>query len=106
METCRNDSANVICGFLTAQEGSLIELPPNIRNSEILSDADKDLLSTVDRMPAVDPAYDDNTLKNIFQYYSLTPEQMDAEVHKHASKLLSEGKVNEAWQVLLTNEIV
>ncbi|MCW3107725.1 MAG: flavin reductase family protein [Segetibacter sp.] len=84
----------------------MIELPVNIRDSKILSNDDKDLLSKVEVMPVVNPAFEDDTLKNIFQYYSLTPDEMDVEIHRYASKLLIEGKVNEAWQVLLTNNIV
>ena len=81
----------------------MIELPVNIRDSAILTNDDKSLLSNVDAVPVVDPSFEDEHLKNIFQYYSLIPDEMDAEVHTYAGKLLSEGKVNEAWQVLLTN---
>lgn len=84
----------------------MIKLPDTIANSQLLSEADKDQLSTVKTIPAVDPAFEDVTLRNIFQYYSLTPDLLDVEVHKYASTLLSRGKVDEAWQVLLTNEIV
>lgn len=82
----------------------MIELPGNIRDSRILSTKDKALLSEVEAMPVVNPAFEDNTLKNIFQYYSLTPVEMDVEIHTYAAKLLAQGKVDEAWQVLLTNE--
>jgi hypothetical protein len=82
----------------------LIDLPENIRESKILSKDDKEVLSTVEELPTVNPAFEDDFLKNIFQYYSLNPEEMEIEVHRYASKLLSEGRVDEAWQVLLTNE--
>ena len=81
----------------------MIELPAFIVESTILTDKDKSTLSNVEELPIVDPSFYDHQLKNIFQYYSLTPDEMDAEVQKYASKLLAEGKVNEAWQVLLTN---
>jgi CRISPR/Cas system-associated protein Csm6 len=80
----------------------LIELPANIRDSAILTNENKDDLSRVEKIPSIEPSFDDETLKNIFQYYSLSPEEMDIEVHKYAAKLLTERKVNEAWQVLLT----
>lgn len=83
----------------------MIELPANIKNSSLLTNDNKKLLSTVEAMPVVDPSFEDDTLKNIFQYYSLNPDEMEIEVHKYASKLLTEGKVNAAWQVLLTNDI-
>jgi hypothetical protein len=81
----------------------LIELPTNIRNSTILTKDHKLLLANVSTMPLVDPSFEDENLKNIFQYYSLTPDEMDVEVHKYAARLLAEGKVKEAWQVLLTS---
>lgn len=80
----------------------MIELPDYIKNSVILSNADKEVLSQLDVAPVIDPSFDDDKLKNIFQYYSLTPAEMDVEIQKYASDLLSEGKLNEAWQVLLT----
>ena len=80
----------------------MIELPENIQKSAILSEADKTRLSGVTVLPVVDPSFEDEQLRNIFQYYSLTPDEMDVELHKYAAALLAEGKVNEAWQVLLT----
>jgi hypothetical protein len=52
-------------------------------------------------MPVVDPAFNDDTLKNIIQYFSINPEEMETELHRYAKQLLADGKVNEAWQVLL-----
>ncbi|GEO09394.1 hypothetical protein [Segetibacter aerophilus] len=82
----------------------MVELPAHITYSTILTDEDKNKLSAVMELPTVAPSFYDSQLKSIFQYYSLTPDEMDTEVHKYASKLLAEGKVNEAWQVLLTSE--
>ncbi len=48
--------------------------------------------------------FEDEKLKNIFQYYSTDPDEMEKELHLYAATLLDEGKVNEAWQVLLTLE--
>lgn len=53
------------------------------------------------QLPVIDPSFEDEKLKNIFQYYSLNPEEMETELHMYAAALLNEGKVNEAWQVLL-----
>ncbi len=80
----------------------MIELPANITHSRILTKQQLALLSNVDQVPAVDPSFEDATLKNIFQYYSLTPDEMEDEVHQYAAELLTKGKVDEAWQVLLT----
>lgn len=77
------------------------QLPDNIRNSEILTGNNLGMLANVDCLPVIDPAFDDEVVKSIFQYYSLSPEAMDGELHSYAKKLLDEGKVIEAWQVLL-----
>jgi len=77
-------------------------LPAPMRNSSVLSGNDLGQLANVHELPVVDPAFHDDTLKNIFQYYSAGPEEMEKELHSYAKKLLLQGKVAEAWQVLLT----
>ena len=76
-------------------------LPESIRNSEILNGNDLGHLANVREMPVIEPSFDDAHLKNIIQYYSMNPEEMERELHAYAKKLLAEGKVKEAWQVLL-----
>ena len=76
-------------------------LPSTVRNSPILSGNDLGQLANVHELPMVDPAFHDDTLKNIFQYYSVNPEEMEKELHVYAKKLLGDGKIAEAWQVLL-----
>ena len=76
-------------------------LPESVRNSHILSGNDLGLLANVQELPFIDPAFDDDHLKQIIQYYSLNPEEMEKELHLHAKKLLAQGKLREAWQVLL-----
>ncbi len=78
-------------------------LPENIRNSAILSGNDLGKLANVQELPVIDPSFEDDHLKQIIQYYSLAPDEMEKELHLHAKKLLEHGKVREAWQVLLTN---
>lgn len=77
------------------------ELPESIRNSKILSGNDLAQLANVKHIPDVDANYEDDHLKNIFQYYSLNPDEMEKELHEYAKKLLTENKIDEAWQVLL-----
>lgn len=81
-------------------------LPLNIRHSIILTGNHLGQLANVYEMPFIDPAYHDNNLKNIFQYYSLNPDEMELELHRYAATLLSENKVKEAWQVLLSGSEV
>ena len=76
-------------------------LPENIRNSKVLTGNNLGQLANVNEAPFVDPAFEDDTLKNIFQYYATDPEEMEKELHLYAKKLLDIGKVKEAWQVLL-----
>jgi len=76
-------------------------LPLHIRNSKILTGNHLGQLANVHEHPVIDPAFEDEHLKNIFQYYSITPEEMERELHAYAQRLLNEGKVAEAWQVLL-----
>ena len=76
-------------------------LPASIVNSKVLTGNNLGQLANVHEMPVIDPSYDDNVLKNIIQYYSISPDEMEKELHLHAKNLLEEEKVNEAWQVLL-----
>jgi flavin reductase (DIM6/NTAB) family NADH-FMN oxidoreductase RutF len=76
-------------------------LPAAIRQSRVLSGNDLGQLANVHVLPVIDPSYHDDRLKQIFLYYSVSPEEMEAELHAYARQLLGEGKVTEAWQVLL-----
>lgn len=76
-------------------------LPASIRNSSILSGNNLGQLANVHEMPVIEPSFDDAHLKQIIQYYSVTPDEMEKELHSYAKKLLDDGKVNAAWQVLL-----
>jgi len=71
------------------------------RKRKILNGNNPGQLANVHEMPFIDPAFDDSTLKQIIQYYSINPDEMEKELHLYAKKLLDSGKVNEAWQVLL-----
>jgi flavin reductase (DIM6/NTAB) family NADH-FMN oxidoreductase RutF len=77
------------------------QLPAGIRNSKILTGNHLGQLANVHEVPEINPAFDDEKLKNIFQYFSTDPFEMERELHTFAAQLLDEGKVSEAWQVLL-----
>ena len=79
-------------------------LPENIRSSKILTGNDLGKLANVHEMPVIDPSFDDPALKQIILYYSINPADMEKELHSYAKQLLDEGKVKEAWQVLITGE--
>lgn len=76
-------------------------LPENIRNSRLLTGNELGQLANVHELPGIDPAFEDDHLKQIILYYSLNPEEMEKELHAYAKKLLAAGKVQAAWQILL-----
>ena len=79
-------------------------LPPAVRNSKILSGNDLGQLANIHSYPVIDPAFDDAHLKQIIQYYSISPVEMEKELQLYAKKLLEKGDVTAAWQVLLSTE--
>lgn len=80
-------------------------LPESIRNSKILTGNQLGQLANVHQMPGVEPSFDDDHLKNIIQYFSVNPDEMEKELHSYAAQLLDGGKVDEAWQVLLADTL-
>lgn len=78
-------------------------LPVPIRNSNILTGNNLGQLANVHEMPVVDPAFHDDRLKNIIQYYAVSPDEMEKELQLYAKELLDSGNVAAAWQVLLAN---
>ena len=100
---CRTDEHNL---FMVEKPNirlgiGMDALPTHIRTSRILSGNHLGQLANVHEMPVVDPSFHDSRLQQIFQYYSISPEEMEKELHSYAARLLEEGKVKEAWQVLL-----
>ncbi|MDF2190824.1 flavin reductase family protein [Paraflavitalea sp. CAU 1676] len=78
-------------------------LPDPIRHSNILTGNNLGQLANVHDMPVIDPAFYDDRLKNIIQYYAVSPDEMEKELHVYAKELLDAGKVVAAWQILLAN---
>lgn len=78
-------------------------LPETIRQSKVLSANNLGQLANVSEVPVIDPAFEDDKLKSIVQYYSINPEDMDREIHTYAAELLVDGKLSQAWQVLLSS---
>jgi flavin reductase (DIM6/NTAB) family NADH-FMN oxidoreductase RutF len=79
-------------------------LPESIRNSSLLTGNHLGQLANVNEIPFVDPAFYDDKLKNIIQYFSINPKEMENELQLYAKELLNKGKLKEAWQVLLAVE--
>ena len=103
---CRVDEKNL---FKVAKPNTQLgigidSLPPAILQSKILTGNNIGQLANVNELPVVDPTFNDDRLRTIIQYYGLNPGELDQELHRYAKELLGEGKVNEAWQVLLGDE--
>ncbi len=78
-------------------------LPEHIRRSTILTGNDLGRLGNMSELPAIDPTFDDPHLKQIIQYYSMSPDDLETELHRYAQQLLANGDSAAAWQVLLAN---
>lgn len=76
-------------------------LPVSVRHSKILTGNHLGQLANVHELPVINPAFDSNHLKQIVQYFSVNPDEMEKELHRYAAQLLDEGKWQDAWQVLL-----
>lgn len=77
------------------------QLPESIRTSQILTGNELGMLANVHELPVIDPSFSDDKVKHIFQYYAVSPAEMEQELHKYAAALLRNGQVAQAWQVLL-----
>lgn len=102
---CKVDSTNLFqVAKPNVQLGIGIDaLPESIRNSKILTGNNLGQLANVNEMPVIDSTFQDIRLKEIVQYFNTNPEEMDKELHQYAKQLLDQGKVKEAWQVLLAD---
>lgn len=101
---CKVDESNlfIVPKPITELGIGIDNLPGNIRNSQVLSGNDLGMLANVKEIPSIDPAFENEELKKIVQYYSLNPDDMEREVQLLSKRLLAESKISEAWQVLLS----
>ena len=90
------EKPNTMCGI------GVDMLPGNVRSSTILTGNNLGQLANVYEMPLIDPRFEDERMKNIFEYYAINPIELQEEIHRYAKELLDCGKVNEAWQILLS----
>jgi flavin reductase (DIM6/NTAB) family NADH-FMN oxidoreductase RutF len=102
---CKVDESNL---FTVPKPNSLLgigidALPSSIRYSNILTGNNLAQLANVTAMPVINPAFEDDHLKQIIQYYSINPDEMEKEIHLYAQKLLAADDINAAWQVLLAS---
>lgn len=76
-------------------------LPADIRHSRILTGGQLARLANFTAIPEPSPAFTDPHVRQIVQYFSNNPEDMELELHKHAARLIEENHLYDAWQVLL-----
>lgn len=86
---------------LTTLGMGIDNLPAEIRNSKVLTGNDLGMLGNVENFPNSEEI---NTFINTSEEYREIIKSQDAEaVHLKAQELLCEGKVLEAWKILLGN---
>ena len=81
-------------------------LPAALKNSRILTGNHLGQLANVHDMPVVNPAFENEKLKQIVLYYNLDPREMETETHRLAASLLDAADTEAAWQVLLANDVI
>lgn len=84
------------------------QLPENIRLSKVLTGNHLGLLGNTEQMPSEEEvrAYKNSgAISEAFQDYGMKHEKLDLHLHQLAASLLNEGKVTEAWKVLLSDLI-
>jgi flavin reductase (DIM6/NTAB) family NADH-FMN oxidoreductase RutF len=101
---CEVNNSNL---FKISKPGTLIgvgidHLPQSIKQSRILTGNNLAQLANVSELPVIQPSFSDDKLKNIIQYYSINPDEMESEIHLYAKELLDSDQLSAAWQVLLS----
>jgi len=76
-------------------------LPHNIRNSKVLTGNNLGMLGNSTSIPVIASLSDDHRLAEILKAYTHDAEARKTALHQYAKELLDNGKVDEAWQVLL-----
>jgi hypothetical protein len=78
------------------------QLPAHIRNSKILTSNDLGMLAGVDKLPSQEEI--NEFLQNGSEVSAFLDQNRDnqEEIHTYAQQLIEQGKVDDAWKVLLT----
>jgi len=104
---CKVDAHNLfkVAKPNTALGIGIDAIPDSIKQSRILTGNHLGQLGNVHELPLIDPVFHDDRLKNIIQYFSINPNEMEQELHQYAAELLNQEKVYEAWQILLSGTV-
>lgn len=77
-------------------------LPESVKCSKLLTGNHLAQLANVSTIPAKDPGFKDERLVAILQYFK--PENnLRNRIHAYAGELIDEGRIGDAWQVLLNS---
>lgn len=77
-------------------------LPEHIKNSRILTGNHLGQLANVSALPSADPGFSDTRLEALNHYFKQDDNRINR-LHSYAKELLDEGKVDQAWQVLIAS---
>ena len=79
------------------------QLPPHIRNSDILSGNDLAKLANIESLPSMEDVEKFKENKDLVKILrsSLDEQETRENLHYHCKKLLQENKVLDAWSTLL-----
>ncbi len=76
-------------------------LPDAIKNSSILTGNDLGILGNSSSIPTQDPNFVDTRLNDILKAHTAEDDMKTTALHQYAKELIAEGKLFDAWQVLL-----
>lgn len=80
------------------------KLPESIRNSSILTGNQLGLLANVEEIPQKDNSMlNDEHINSLLSMWKEDKIQLQNEIQRYAAKLLDDGFIDQAWQVLLIN---
>ena len=80
------------------------QLPEHIRNSSILTGNQLGLLANIETLPELDESTkNDEHIISLLTMWESDKSQLHNELQRYAAKLLDDGLIDEAWQVLLVN---
>ncbi|MFN8712126.1 MAG: flavin reductase family protein [Bacteroidota bacterium] len=83
-------------------------LPEHIRNSKVLTGNHLGQLGNVEQLPDAETlrSYrESGAINEAFELYGRNLQQLDEHLHHIAARLLDEGRVAEAWNVLLSDQM-
>lgn len=81
------------------------QIPEFIRKSKVLTGNDLGKLGNVESVPTEQDIAEfksSGAINEVFELYGRDPHKLEEHLHLMAKRLLEEGKVKEAWKVLLT----